>query len=92
MAEHELSGTELTPEMLSFVNQAVVLSEGCGDPSLVGGWYFQLFFNAETAPDFDPSVTDVHTQPTDEVGNMARAAPCSRTRTGTKTSRTVSAR
>lgn len=68
MAEHELSGTELTPEMLSFINQAVVLDGGCGDPSLVGGWYYQLFFNADTAPDFDPTVVDVHTQPTDETG------------------------
>jgi hypothetical protein len=55
--------------MLSFVNQAVVVSEGCGDPSLDGGWYYQLFFNPASAPDFDPTVTDVHTQPTDEAGN-----------------------
>lgn len=68
MAEYELSGTALTPEMLGFINQAVVISEGCGDPALSGGWYYQLFFQPETAPDFDPSITDVHTQPTDEVG------------------------
>ena len=68
MAQHQLSGTELTPEMLSFINQAVVLNEGCGDPSLEGGWYHQLFFNTDTAPDYDPTIADVHTQPTDEAG------------------------
>lgn len=69
MAEYELSGTALTAEMLAFINQAVVVDQGCGDPSLAGGWYFQLFFLPDTAPDFDPSITDVHTQPTDEAGN-----------------------
>lgn len=69
MAEHELSGTELTDEMLAFINQAVVIDGGCGDPSLAGGWYYQLFFNSSTAPDFDPTIADVHTQPTDETGN-----------------------
>ena len=68
MAEHELSGTALTPDMLSFINQAVVIDGGCGDPSISAGWYAQLFFNAETAPDYDPTIADVHTQPTDEDG------------------------
>jgi hypothetical protein len=68
MAEHELSGTSLTPEMLAFVNQAVVLDQGCGDPSIRSGWYHQLFYNTETAPDYDPTIADVHTQPTDEGG------------------------
>jgi hypothetical protein len=69
MAEHELSGTALTPEMLSFINQAVVVNGGCGDPSLEAGWYAQLFFNTGSAPDYDPTIADVHTQPTDEAGN-----------------------
>jgi hypothetical protein len=69
MAEHELSGTALTAEMLSFINQAVVLDEGCGDPTLTSGWYHQLFYNPDTAPDFEPTIADVHTQPTDEFGS-----------------------
>jgi hypothetical protein len=69
IAEHQRSGTELTPEMMSFINQAVVLDQGCGDPSLRAGWYAQLFFNTETAPDYDPTIADVHTQPTDEAGS-----------------------
>jgi hypothetical protein len=68
IAQYQLSGTELTAEMMSFINQAVVLDQGCGDPSIRAGWYAQLFFNTETAPDYDPTIADVHTQPTDEVG------------------------
>lgn len=69
IAQYQLSGTALTAEMMSFVNQAVVLDQGCGDPSIRAGWYAQLFFNTGAAPDYDPTIADVHTQPTDEVGS-----------------------
>ena len=34
------------------------------------GWYADLFVDRDNAQLFEPSITDVHTQPTDEGGNM----------------------
>ncbi len=68
MAEHELTGQAFTPEMMEFVNQAVsFVPFGCGDTTQEG-WYADLMFNPQTTFDFDPTIADVHTQPTDEVG------------------------
>jgi hypothetical protein len=68
IAEHERSGAELTPEMLAFINEAVVVQLGCGSPSLESGWYKRLFFQPYSAVEEDPTIADVHTQPTDEGG------------------------
>ena len=68
MAEHELTGAPFTAEMMTFINDAVTLRPVCGDVFVENpGWYGQLFF-AE-ALKFDPTIADVHTQPTDEAGN-----------------------
>jgi hypothetical protein len=73
MAEDQLSGAPHSPELLSFINDAVKWDEqpGCGGPSAsnFSGWYFKLYFNQYQALDVDPVVADVHTQPTDAVGN-----------------------
>lgn len=69
IAEHELTGAAFTQEMLDFINQAVVVEPGCGDPFLTDpGWYGRLFFELGSALKADPTIADVHTQPTDEVG------------------------
>lgn len=70
MAEHERTGTPFTAEQMAFINQAVVLQPGCGEPAGAEGWYAQLFFDSMTGLLYDPTIADVHTQPTDEVGNM----------------------
>lgn len=68
MAEHELTGAPFTPEMMSFINDAVTLQTICGGTFINHpGWYGQLFFG--NSLEFDPTIADVHTQPTDEVGN-----------------------
>jgi hypothetical protein len=69
MAEQQRTGTAFTPEQMAFINEAVVLQPGCGSPAGATGWYPKLFFNAEDSINFDPTIADVHTQPTDEVGN-----------------------
>jgi hypothetical protein len=69
MAEHELTGTPFTDEMMAFINQAVKLQSICGGVDLENpGWYGQLFLEPHDALEFDPTIADVHTQPTDEGG------------------------
>ncbi|MBK8256267.1 MAG: DUF3160 domain-containing protein [Polyangiaceae bacterium] len=70
MAEHERTGTPFDTDQMAFINQTVKLQEGCGDPAGLDGWYAQLFFDNENSVMFDPTIADVHTQPTDEFGNM----------------------
>jgi hypothetical protein len=70
MAEHELTGAPFTPEMISFINQSVVVESVCGTHEIKNpGWYGRLFYDAESAVEYDPTIADVHTQPTDEGGN-----------------------
>ncbi|NUQ73661.1 MAG: DUF3160 domain-containing protein [Polyangiaceae bacterium] len=69
MAEHQRTGMPFTPEQMEFINQAVVVQLGCGDPEGASGWYADLFFNTGSGVKFDPTIADVHTQPTDEAGN-----------------------
>lgn len=70
IAEHQRSGAELTAEMLAFINDAVVVQNVCGGGNIQSGWYKQLFYAPFQAVEFDPTIADVHTQPTDEVGNV----------------------
>jgi hypothetical protein len=67
MAERERAGQPLTPEHLAFVNRLVTIDPGCGDPT-ADGWYGRLFFGGQKALKYEPTIADVHTQPTDEVG------------------------
>lgn len=68
MAEHQLTGAAYTPEMLAFINDAVKIQQGCGSPSGSEGWYAKLFSNSLDGVELDPTMADVHTQPTDEGG------------------------
>ncbi|MBI2372831.1 MAG: DUF3160 domain-containing protein [Deltaproteobacteria bacterium] len=69
MAEYQRAGTPFTPAMMAFINQAVRVQTICGGASGVDGWYADLYFDPIGGSEFDPTIADVHTQPTDEVGN-----------------------
>jgi hypothetical protein len=73
MAKNQRSGTAHSAELMAFINQAVRWDEnlGCGSPviSNLSGWYTRLFFSPMAALAFDPTIADVHTQPTDQAGN-----------------------
>lgn len=69
IAEYQRTGATLTPEMMEFINDAVAVEQICGGGFISNqGWYGRLFFNASAALELDPTIADVHTQPTDEVG------------------------
>ncbi|MES1177065.1 MAG: DUF3160 domain-containing protein [Myxococcales bacterium] len=70
MAQDQRDRKPLSAEHLAFVNQKVhVTSQGCGGPDAADGWYGSLFFNSLKSAEYDPTIADVHTQPTDEAGN-----------------------
>jgi hypothetical protein len=69
MAEHERTGAPFTAEQMAFINEAVAVQYGCGDPDGASGWYADLFFDGYSSVHLDPTIADVHTQPTDEAGN-----------------------
>lgn len=69
MAVAQETGVPHSEEDLLWINQAVVLEWGCGDdPEWATGWYPQLFYSSDSVT-FDPTIADVHTQPTDAAGN-----------------------
>jgi hypothetical protein len=72
MAEHQRTGTPHDQASIDFINQAVRFQPGCGAPAGATGWYPDLFYGGQDLT-FDPTIADVHTQPTDEAGaNVGR--------------------
>jgi hypothetical protein len=72
LAKAERAGSELSDEQLAFINDAVVInrvSAGCTTVEEAAGWYTRLFFDQRRALEYDPTIADVHTQPTDAGGN-----------------------
>jgi hypothetical protein len=69
MAKSERAGAPLTPDQLAFINTAVKIENVCGASYVSEGWYKRLFFDTTKALEYDPTIADVHTQPTDEAGN-----------------------
>jgi hypothetical protein len=69
IAEQELTGAPLSQDMLDFLNDAVVVNGGCGSPQQTSGWYKKLFFVLGDGAVWDPTIADVHTEPTDALGN-----------------------
>lgn len=68
MATNQRNGEPHGEAHVAFINQAVVESiAGCVADGL-SGWYGALFFRRESAIESDPTIADVHTQPTDETG------------------------
>src|SRR5262249_43383545 len=56
----------------AFINEAVRLdleNVACGAPPRYVGWYPRMVFQGTTG-EFDPTIADVHTQPTDEAGSV----------------------
>jgi hypothetical protein len=69
MADAERIGMPFTAEQLAFINQAIHMEHVCGSTSF-DGWYAQLFFDVSHGGKYDPTIADVHTQPTDEGGSL----------------------
>ena len=67
MAKHQRTGAPFTAEQMAFINEAVAVQPECGGAS-AEGWYAKLFFDGWKATAADPTIADVHTQPTDEHG------------------------
>ena len=67
MAQYERAGTAFTADQMAFINQAVTLHSVCGG-GYADGWYPKLVYG--DALEFDPTIADVHTEPTDESGNQ----------------------
>jgi len=72
MAELERQGKPFSSEHLAFINDAVRVerqSVVCTTVDVPNGWYAKLFFEPAKSLAFDPTIADIHTQPTDEAGN-----------------------
>ena len=67
ITEKELAGTALNETEIEFLKKMVNTYMASG-PSITG-WYNDLFYNWGGL-DFDFKVADVHTEPTDEFGNI----------------------
>jgi Protein of unknown function (DUF3160) len=66
MATDERAGTPFSADQMAFINDAVTIENTCGGAT-ANGWYPRLVYG--DAMTFDPTIADVHTQPTDEAGN-----------------------
>ncbi len=66
MAEYQRTGAEHSAEHMAFINEAVHVESICGEAH-ADGWYPKLFY-ATNSTEADPTIADVHTQPTDESG------------------------
>jgi len=68
MAEAERAGLPLTSEQLAFINEAVddpLTQVGCTQINVPTGWYVKLFLTEKDSQKTDPTIADVHTDPTD---------------------------
>jgi hypothetical protein len=68
MAEAQRIGEPFTAEQMDFVNRTVSTTSGGCVTDGSEGWYADLFFNNAASIEWDPTIADVHTQPTDEGG------------------------
>ncbi|MBK7398415.1 MAG: DUF3160 domain-containing protein [Myxococcales bacterium] len=72
IAEQERRGEALTSAQLDFMNHMVSIDGrhgGCATVLEAHGWYADLHYHRDGALHAKPTIADVHTQPTDEVGN-----------------------
>lgn len=69
IALKELDEQMLTGEEIEFLGETIEHEiVGCGE-EVYDGWYPALFYDPDTVAEFKPTIADVHTAPTDEVGN-----------------------
>ena len=71
MAEYQRTGVPHSQDQLDFINDAVRMQSmdvDCASVDMPTGWYARLFYNRDDANSFDPTIADVHTQPSDENG------------------------
>jgi hypothetical protein len=71
IADTQATHGALSAEQLKFVNDAVVVQKvpaGCTSVDEGSGWFTQLYFSQGDVLAYAPTIADVHTQPTDEVG------------------------
>jgi hypothetical protein len=73
IAEQQRSGMSPTPAQLDFINDAVrveLQDGGCTTIETPDGWYADLFYDPAKSIELEPTISDVHTQPADEFGNI----------------------
>jgi len=72
VAEKELAGTPITLQERLFLRSVmeIKVSRGCVVEVHLSGWYPKLFPVYRMSIEWDPTVADVHTQPTDEHANV----------------------
>ncbi len=69
IARKELDQETLTGEEIAFLSSTIERDiVGCGEVAY-DGWYASLFFDREDLGDYEPTIADVHTAPTDESGS-----------------------
>jgi hypothetical protein len=71
VAEKELAGTPITLQERLFLRSVmeIKVTRGCAPEIQLSGWYPKLFPVYRMSIEWDPTVADVHTQPTDENAN-----------------------
>lgn len=69
MAKFQREGRPFTDTHMAFINETVRIQWGCGTPAGAEGWYARLYFDPAGGSEEDPTIADVHTQPTDAGGN-----------------------
>jgi len=72
VAEKELAGTPITAQERLFLRSVMeikVTTRGCAPDIQLSGWYPKLFPVYRMSIEWDPTIADVHTQPTDEMAN-----------------------
>ncbi|WP_434427996.1 DUF3160 domain-containing protein [Nannocystis pusilla] len=69
MAQKEIDGQALTTAEYDFLRGTIEMElVGCGEVQY-DGWYGKLFFDQAKIAEFEPTIADVHTAPTDAEGN-----------------------
>jgi hypothetical protein len=68
IARKELSAVPLNDDEITFLK--TMISQFMASGPSITGWFNDLFFDPWTALNWDYTVADVHTQPTDQAGNI----------------------
>ncbi|MCY0988499.1 DUF3160 domain-containing protein [Nannocystis sp. ILAH1] len=69
IAQKEIDGQALTTAEYDFLRGTIEMElVGCGEVQY-DGWYGKLFFDQAKIAEFEPTIADVHTAPTDAAGD-----------------------